>query len=385
MVNLRLDNKNKYLPILIAGVGFLLPATAQYQQMGQPLPPQYAQVGGSPQYPQQQLLPNAPQAQLQYSQLPQQMYSQPTAAAHMNPSAVMPQPPQAFGAPQHSGMMTMPPASPVPMMHQPGVAVQGPAVLTASPGNGAYTPQVQVTPFEEPPSVMEQALSLHKAGRYADAVHLYEGIIFSTPPDPRLYASIADAHFKLGNHERSLKYAVEAVKLDPDYSSGHLLLGTILGEMGDYVRAVRSYQRVLVLDPNNPYAYYNLGLLHYKKSDVKTAIEYFEKSRELNPNDPKIWNNLGVAYYDQGMFSKAMIAYTEALRVDPQNAEAARNLELLRKNSPPPSRRKTSRSGKSASKKKNKTSKKKTISKPKAGVRVNKRPLKSSLKLKKKK
>jgi Flp pilus assembly protein TadD len=182
----------------------------------------------------------------------------------------------------------------------------------------------------DPNDPVQQALSLHQAGRFADAIQIYESIIINNPPDPRIYASVADAHFRLGNTERGLKYAVESLKLDPNYASGHLILGTILGDMGDMVRAIRAYERVIALDQNNPYAYYNLGLLYYKKSDIRTALEYLERARDLNPNDPKIWNNLGVAYYDNGQLTKAAAAYSQALGLDPMYETAKRNLELVR-------------------------------------------------------
>lgn len=181
----------------------------------------------------------------------------------------------------------------------------------------------------DPNDPITQALSLHQAGRYADAIQIYESVIINNPPDPRVYASVADAHYRLGNMERALKYAVEALKLDPNYASGHLLLGTILGEMGDMIRAIRSYERVIALDQNNPYAYYNLGLLYYKKSDIKTAIEYLERARDMNPNDPKIWNNLGVAYYDNAQLTKAAAAYSQALGLDPMYETAKRNLQMV--------------------------------------------------------
>lgn len=227
---------------------------------------------------------------------------------------------------------TRPPAQPVSASYNPGIQQQRPQ----------QQPQVQMmmVPVPQqpqrsgPPSVMEQALSLHRAGRFADAVHIYESIIYSTAPDPRLYASISDAHFKLGNNERALKYAVEALKLDPGYSSGHLLLGTILAEMGDNSRAVRSFKKVLILDQNNPYAYYNLGLLHYKQSDVKSAISYLERARDLNPRNAKTWNNLGVVYYDQGLYSKALIAFTEASRLNPRYSSATNNLSKLKREIP---------------------------------------------------
>ena len=182
----------------------------------------------------------------------------------------------------------------------------------------------------DPNDPLHQALSLHQAGRYADAVQLYESIIINNPPDPRVYASIADSHFRLDNKDRALKYAVEALKLDPNYASGHLLVGTILGSMGDTIRAVRAYEKVISLDQNNPYAYYNLGLLYYNQSNIKSALEFLERAKTLNPRDPKIWNNLGVAYYDNAQFEKAALAYSEALALKPEYHNAKRNLELVR-------------------------------------------------------
>jgi tetratricopeptide (TPR) repeat protein len=188
----------------------------------------------------------------------------------------------------------------------------------------------------DPNDPVQQALSLHQAGRYADAIQIYESIIINNTPDPRIYASIADSHFRLGNLDRALKYCVEALKIDPNYASGHLLIGTILGEMGDMVRAIRSYERVIALDQNNPYAYYNLGLLYYKKSDIRTAIEFLERARDLNPGDPKVWNNLGVAYYDNGQFTKAASAYSQSLNLDLGYSVAKKNMELVRDKMPPP-------------------------------------------------
>jgi Flp pilus assembly protein TadD len=236
------------------------------------------------------------------------------------PYPQMPPPQMGMGMPMPNPM-GMPPQQMGMGMPMPNPMGMPPQQMGMGGGNPASL---------DPNDPVTQALSLHQAGRYADAIQIYESIIINNPPDPRIYASIADAHFRLGNTERALKYAVEALKLDPNYSSGHLLLGTILGEMGDVTRAVRAYERVIALDQNNPYAYYNLGLLYYKKADIKVAIEYLERARDLNPNDPKIWNNLGVAYYDNGQFTKAGAAYSQALGMDPAYETARRNMELVR-------------------------------------------------------
>jgi|GEM_PF-6807594 len=181
----------------------------------------------------------------------------------------------------------------------------------------------------DPNDPVQQALSLHQSGRYADAIQIYESIILNNPPDPRVYASIADAHFKLGNSDRSLKYAIESLKLDPNYSSGHLLLGTILASKGDIIRAVRSFERVIKLDQHNPYAYYNLGLLYYQKANIRSAIQYFERAKDFNPKDPKIWNNLGVAYYDNSRYDEARTCFERSLELDPAYLTAKDNLANL--------------------------------------------------------
>jgi Flp pilus assembly protein TadD len=236
-------------------------------------------------------------------------------------------PPQMMGG--------MPPMGMDPRMMAP--PMMGPDMMGGMPGAmGGGMPFGNFAGLD-PNDPVQQALSLHQAGRYADAIQIYESIIINNPPDPRIYASLSDAHFRLGNSSRALKYSVEALKLDPNYSSGHLLIGTILGDMGDFVRAIRSYERVISLDQNNPYAYYNLGLIYYKKADIRTALEYFERARDLNPNDPKIWNNLGVAYYDSENFPKASAAFSQALALDPQYEAARRNMELVRGKVPSPS------------------------------------------------
>ncbi len=301
---------------------------------------------------------------------PSMYFSQPNNSPLPGQPYPMQQMPPEYGMSQQMPMQQMPPQYGMPQQMPPeyGMPQQMPMEQMPPP---MYPPDMQMPPEQmpsgndpaglDPNDPVQQALSLHQAGRFADAIQIYESIIINNPPDPRIYASIADSHFRLGNTERALKYAVEALKLDPNYASGHLLLGTILGEMGDIIRSVRAYEKVILLDQNNPYAYYNLGLLYYKKSNIKMALEYLERARDLNPNDPKIWNNLGVAYYDNGQFSKAGSAYSQALGLDPAFETARRNLELVQGKLPTMSAQSTKKVIRHTSKGKRKSSSKKKV------------------------
>ena len=50
---------------------------------------------------------------------------------------------------------------------------------------------------------------------------------------------------------------------------------------------------------------------------------------EIFPNDINAYNRLGKALTEVGLYSQAREAYSEALKIDPKNSIASRNLRRL--------------------------------------------------------
>lgn len=73
----------------------------------------------------------------------------------------------------------------------------------------------------------------------------------------------------------------------------------------------------------------NVGysLLHEKKNTK--AIDVFKMIALLYPEDVNVYNNLGGAYREAGQKAKAKEAYLKALKIDPENINAAKALKEL--------------------------------------------------------
>jgi len=146
----------------------------------------------------------------------------------------------------------------------------------------------------------------------------------------------------------------------------HASLGVAYAEKGMYAEAIREYERTIEIAPDSPGVYTNLGVVYYNVKETDKAIEMFEKSVALTKDssrasglharlgalylekglpekaifhldkavasgqrDAGVYNFLGVALAATGQYQRAYAAFSEALKVDPANAMAQRNLKRL--------------------------------------------------------
>ncbi|MCP5468802.1 MAG: tetratricopeptide repeat protein, partial [Deltaproteobacteria bacterium] len=100
----------------------------------------------------------------------------------------------------------------------------------------------------------------------------------------------------------------------------------------DYSQAEQAFREKIASDPL-PEDYYNLGVTQYKQEKFAEAKENFMAA--LNSEDPQIqqqaYYNLGNTLYRLKDLNGAINAYAKALEINPQDGEAARNLEFVRR------------------------------------------------------
>jgi len=111
-----------------------------------------------------------------------------------------------------------------------------------------------------------------------------EGVFYS------LYELSIDC-FKVGMNKESLKYSLEALKLQ---KSGGL--------------------------------YNQIGLVYRAMGKCSQAIESFLKAKRLQPKDTNIWNNLALCLMKVGKATEAIELLKEIVRVEPQNRKLHSNL-----------------------------------------------------------
>jgi tetratricopeptide (TPR) repeat protein len=218
--------------------------------------------------------------------------------------------------------------------------------------------QSSATPI--PPSKLLEVQSLIDGDQWSDAETLARTYLTENPSD-------ADGHFLLGYilfrraemKESLSEYAEGSKYREP----GALDLAAMGGDaflLGDYPAADRWFQESLHKDPESAAVWYQMGRTKYNEKHFQEAVDAFKRCLNLEPGDARAGDFLGLSYEGLGMTSQALAAYqaavssgtsdpgpwldlgtllvetghidealpnlSKALQLDPQNAQAHREL-----------------------------------------------------------
>lgn len=135
-----------------------------------------------------------------------------------------------------------------------------------------------------------------------------------------------------GDVDGAIALLSKAESTDPESA---LIKGTFLADAlikkEQYDDAIVAYDSVLEVHPNYGLALNNLAMLQYKKGDYLESVEKFSKHLELDPSDVNAWVNRGNAYMKSDMYKLAESDYTTAMEAAPDNEEAQKHLEDIKK------------------------------------------------------
>lgn len=97
-----------------------------------------------------------------------------------------------------------------------------------------------------------------------------------------------------------------------------------------YGSALNVYQNILKKNPTDQRALFNAGNAYYRLREYTQAEEAYKKAAQASGDyGQSALYNLGNAYYHAGDKERAKAAYQAALLKNPQDKEAAHNLQLL--------------------------------------------------------
>jgi TolB-like protein/Tfp pilus assembly protein PilF len=139
--------------------------------------------------------------------------------------------------------------------------------------------------------------------------------------------TLAEAHVSLGYSKLVYEWDLvaaeselsQAIKLRPDYATGHQFYAYYLTAVGNLTGAIAERRRALELDPVNPLLTSALGEAFYQNRQFDLTIQQNSKSLEFDPSYAIALVNIGRAYELKGMHPQARDAFQKILAVAPND------------------------------------------------------------------
>jgi glycosyltransferase involved in cell wall biosynthesis len=109
--------------------------------------------------------------------------------------------------------------------------------------------------------------------------------------------------FKTAGDLNHAKIAYEnALKIDPNFATGHYNLGMTLKAMGLYTDAIACYQKAIGINPNYADAYQNLGVVLLKLGNLQSSLAAFGRAIALHEkNNPQEAQRLRQGLQEMGL------------------------------------------------------------------------------------
>jgi predicted TPR repeat methyltransferase len=219
---------------------------------------------------------------------------------------------------------------------------------------------------------VQEAFTLHKAGRLDEAGALYARVLEAAPdhpdalhlsglvahqkgnhreaaglirralavnPSPRYHNNLATVLLALGDFNGAAAACRMALSLNPQHVEAHFNLGNALEKSGGNETAAAHYRAVLQLRPDHRGALSRLqalvgqaaeahlqrGIEHLNSGQAHEAIPCFQAALNLNPHYLEAHNNLALSQHQLAHFTEAAASFNEALRINPNHPEVLNN------------------------------------------------------------
>jgi len=138
--------------------------------------------------------------------------------------------------------------------------------------------------------------------------------------------AIGDAYIKLGKPKKALEQLERAAMLAPKAPGVYASLGDAHAKLGDTAKATAAhtkcdtlYRDLITRRPNHPMPYNNLAwFLVTRDLDLDEALKLSKTSVELSPDTAAYLDTLAEIYYRMGEHQKAIEWITKALELDPK-------------------------------------------------------------------
>ena len=163
-----------------------------------------------------------------------------------------------------------------------------------------------------------QAKELMAAGRYDEAVPIYQKLVAAVPDNPGLILNLGLAEEMGGHPAQAIPHFQTVLRAQPDNVPALTSLGTSALQNNQPRVAIPPLEKLLTLQPDDSNARGMLAGAYLTLNRPEEAASQYRKITDLDATDPKAWYGLGKAYE-----ASAACAFDQLAKAAPQSAYVA--------------------------------------------------------------
>jgi tetratricopeptide (TPR) repeat protein len=115
---------------------------------------------------------------------------------------------------------------------------------------------------------------------------------YEQSPKGHIFAPLADACRKAGRLQEAVDICQKGLKLHPNYTSGHVVMGKCLYDQGRMDEAFVTFKLVIDMDTENLVALKYLGMILAERGRFEEAEKYFNHILVIDPDNKEIREKL---------------------------------------------------------------------------------------------
>jgi predicted O-linked N-acetylglucosamine transferase (SPINDLY family) len=169
---------------------------------------------------------------------------------------------------------------------------------------------------------LQQAFSLHRGGKFAEAAKLYRKIIKRNPRQAHALHSLGIIEAADGNHAEAARLMARSLSVQPANIPFMQNYATVLCQLGEYKTAGEVCLRGLEAHGTNAYLLYVAAGALFKQDRLQEALATFDRLLSLEPNHIAAITERSSVLLAMDQHDAALAGIEKAIALDPRYPEA---------------------------------------------------------------
>lgn len=174
--------------------------------------------------------------------------------------------------------------------------------------------------------MLQQALSLHQAGRLPEARAAYELLLKQNPRDADALHLYGVLLHQFGDHTAGESHVRKAIQLSGGHPAYYQNLGAICMAQQRFDDALQAYERCVAMNANSVEGHSGMTSALNELRRYDAALAHGQRAIQINPNFAEAWGNLGSTLRLRGELQPSLQAYQRAMALQPNRQGMALNL-----------------------------------------------------------